>query len=483
MNENNDKENMSPVANMSADSTTDITPSTMTDGGKNEKPPSATNASNEQHQHAEQPAGPVPTTDDVPGAGKEEAVAESITAAAPEPLDASYMDVMESATLLSHGQSLLSNKQWNLACEALSRCVERAASEFGDTALPLAPLYALYGRALVEHWTSAQDALGDKAREVQAEKRINEGAGGLIGDDDVDSDGQAQGEVDANTDDSMAWEALDLARVIYQRNYDAMGSGENGASSSSSAPSTSYPLPVPTTRLEMGVALVSVLLRLGDLHQEQEKFVEAAADYNRALDIQRTLLPAHSRDKASTHMELAVCSLWQQQPALALQHYTQAYNILHHRLLWLMAGKPTAAEQPLLSTDLGEEKRLLESKVKLLESEWKSESEEEKKEAAEYRDLIAELKERIDEMIAEIGKQATSSSSSSSSSSLSSSHSSSSSSSNGFSATPFSIPALSFPVSASFSTTTPPASVSSESTSTKRKADEEVGGSEWEGRS
>ena len=489
--DSNDKENVPAAANMTTESKpeTELFASSAAASGDSNKQPSDAHSRHGQQAAAdngkEERSHPADTAANAANgatkADKDEDAAITAAAAVPDTLDASYMDEMDTAALLSHGQSLLSNRQWNLACEALSRCVERAAAEYGDTALALAPLYALYGRALMEHWTSAQDALGDKIREAQAERKINEGAGGLIGDDDVDEDGQAQGELDAGADDSMAWEALDLARAIYQRHYDAMASSDaappTATTSSASAPSTAYLLPVPTSRHEMGLALVSLLLRLGDLHQEQEKFVEAATDYNQALSLQRTLLPMHSRDRAATHMELAVCSLWQQQPALALHHYTEAYNTLHHCLLWLMAGKPTPAQQQQrLSDDLGEEKRLLESKMRVVDSEWKGASEEERKEAAEYRDLIAELKERMDEMRAEISKQAMPASAASLSSSIPSSSSSSSSlssSSSGFFSSPFSIPSLSFSLSSSSSSLSPPIHVpSSEPAGVKRKTDE-----------
>ena len=465
-----------------ADSATDLTASSAADAGENNKPTSAANPSTAHHEQAARSkehalpaaADTAVVVDESSTAGKEEQVASSSSSAGADPLDASYMDVMESATLLSHGQSLLASKCWNLACEALSRCVERAASQYGDTALALAPLYALYGRALLEHWTSAQVALGDKLKEAQAEKKINEGAGGLIGEDDVDEDGQtAQAEAEVSTDDSMAWEVLDLARVIYQRQYDSMASEHTAAPS---ALTTEYPLPVPTTRQEVGLALVSVLLRLGDLHQEQEKFVEAGTDYSQAASLQSALLPLHTRDRAATHMDLAVCSLWMQQPREALQHYIVASQILRHCLAWLAAGKPTAIDLQPPTADSGEVDKLFEQvKSRMAQGEC---SEEDVKQAVELVDLIAELKERIDEM-ANSDLQPTTSASSSS---AAASSSSSSSSSNGFSSTPFTIPPLSFPVPSFSPAIQPPAaSTTDESSSTKRKAEEntvEVNGKE-----
>ena len=412
------------------------------------------------------------------------------------------LDHLSTSALFELGRSLLSSHRWPLACEALSRCVERTAASDGEESLTVAPLYHQYGRALFENWKATQTALGEAVHEAQGRLgKIGEGEGGLLGEeDDAMDDGEEDGSTAANGsygDDDAAWEVLDLARVIYSRHFtpaSAFASPSSAApllfaSSSSSSASGSG---VGLSNADVGLSLSNVLLLLGDLHQEQEQWAEAYGDYQQALSIQTQLRPLHHRDIASTHTELAVCSLYQSQPAQALVHYTQAYNTLHYHLMWRTArirdiisrALAGSAGEERLSEELAVEKRLVEERVSGVEAAWK-EVEAERKTMAECQDFIDEMRERIDEMKKEMTKPTVDPASASASSAFPSSSASSSAASGGvasagFLSSPFAIPSLSFgPTSAasaasSSSSPSPSLSLSSSAStpSLKRKAED-----------
>ena len=414
-----------------------------------------------------------------------------------------HFDFLSTSALLDLGRSLLTSRQWSLACEALSRCVERTAASDGEESLTVAPLYHQYGRALFENWRATQTALGEAVHEVQGRVgKIGEGEGGLLGEDDaMDDDAEEDDPVAAaaatHGDDDAAWEVLDLARVIYSRHFtpssayaSASSAALPSASSSSSSSSAAGAGVLGLSNSELGLSLANVLLLLGDLHQEQEQWAEAYGDYQQALSIQQQLRPLYHRDIASTHTELAVCALYQSQPAQALVHYTQAYITLHYHLMWRTArirhlmdhalGSPNAGEERL-SEELAVEKRLVEEKVEGVEGAWK-EVGAERKAMAECRDFIDEMRERIDEMKAEMTKPSTSSASSVTSSSSSSSTAGDSGVSGGFLSSPFAIPSLSFgsssvasadSSSAAFSSSSSSSSVPFSSPSLKRKAEDD----------
>ena len=485
-----DVENNARLANMSH------TPPALSSSPKEEQPAAAPSSSD--------PQPPLPSTAP-PESGKEEkALPPPSSSAVPVPpvVDLSYMDAMDATALLELGRGLMSSKEWGLACEALSRCVERAASAYGDQSLEVAPLYRHYGRALFEHWRSNQSALGEKIKEAQGgDGRVGQGAGGLIGEEDEveDADGESGDAAPAaapHGDDDAAWEVLDLARLIYTRHFvppsDASSSSSaspassspsgTAASSSSSFPSSSTSTAVPGApeNEAIGLALASVLLLLGDLHQEQEQWAQAYQDYQQSLALQQQFLPLPHRDIASTHTELAVCALYQGQPAQALVHYTQAHVTLQYHLLFRIASarrlvSPSSsfclAELYRVSEDAAEEKRLLEQRVLEAEAVWKADEEsgaasspeldEERKAMAECREWLQDMRERIDEMKQEMTKAVTAESATAPSAAPGVAVDGTST---GFLASPFAVPTLSFgPSASSFAQPTLSSSASSTS--------------------
>ena len=402
------------------------------------------------------------------------------------------MDAMATAALWAESQSLLRAERWNLSCEALSRVVEREVAAHGESALQLGRFYLAYGVALLEHWRSAQSRVVEAMKAAMADRQS---MAQLMLD--------AAAEQQEDLDDTLALDMLDLAHAIYAQHYtppaaaaaavtatDAPATvSSSGSSSSSSSTSSSlcWCCESPPSNRELGLSLMSVLLRRGDLRSEHDQWSEAFDDYAAALVIAQRLLPAHHADIAATHCLLAVSKISLKQPSIALFHYTAAYTAAHYQLLHIaqQARERQAAllqrlggGETRLSEELTEEKQRVEAAAAELARGWAQTEEERRQRTQSCRQRIDELKERIDDIREALASPPTarpppallfpSSSSSSSSSASPSSSSAAAPAVSGFASNPFAIPTL-------FSSSTAPSSSATAApfAGEKRKAERE----------
>ena len=100
--------------------------------------------------------------------------------------------------------------------------------------------------------------------------------------EEEEEEGDEEGE-DAEPEDDFnaAWEVLDLARALFEKQQDAEGDA-------------------------VALKLADTFLALGDVSLETEKFEQAIADYGQALALKVDLLPQSSRQIAEAHYKLSI---------------------------------------------------------------------------------------------------------------------------------------------------------------------------------
>lgn len=177
----------------------------------------------------------------------------------------------------SLARSLMKEGRWEEAIDAFSEILERMVPEIGQLSPQLGPIYLAYGRCLLQQAIekatpfegegldnkvedeTVQPDEGGKSKliqighELDSEEEDDDDGGG-----DNNDDGDADGETgDKPSDDlELAWEALDLARLIYEQ--------------------------IPNCPAGL---LADIRMDLGDVSMEGEAFDQAIDDYNVAIEL------------------------------------------------------------------------------------------------------------------------------------------------------------------------------------------------------
>ncbi|KAI5449853.1 hypothetical protein NCC49_003969 [Naganishia albida] len=193
------------------------------------------------------------------------------------------------STLAAEGKKALALGEWEVAVEKYADALELMRALHGELATELAPLLLPYGKALFEVACKQTGVLGkaDEGAEEPAEKApVGKAAQFSFegdGDDDEEQqdegegEGQAEGEGD-DDDFTVAWEVLDLARTLFEKQGTAAAARDLG----------------------------ETYATLGDVSLETENFPQAVEDYTSALQTFHQCLPLTSREVASSHYKLAI---------------------------------------------------------------------------------------------------------------------------------------------------------------------------------
>ncbi|KAH9933512.1 uncharacterized protein B0H18DRAFT_1115498 [Fomitopsis serialis] len=212
-------------------------------------------------------------------------------------------------------------RKYEQSVDHYATALELATEKYGEKGSETADLYYAYGKALLENAIAQSSVLGKEQAEeaVRAVAGESETAGpgkflsfsGDVDDDaeplvpgskedvPVDLFGEAQkaAERDEEEEDdeeeegeeeegepeddfNAAWEVLDLARAIYEKQQEESD--------------------------EVKLKLADTFLALGDVSLETEKFEQAIADYDQALALKVDLLPQSSRQIAEAHYKLSI---------------------------------------------------------------------------------------------------------------------------------------------------------------------------------
>ncbi|KAM3876364.1 nuclear autoantigenic sperm protein [Diretmus argenteus] len=153
---------------------------------------------------------------------------------------------------------------------------------------------------------------GDEESTPEAEQD-EEGEGSRCLDDDDDDDEEEEGEGNAEDKEEdvgnlqLAWEMLEVAKVIYKRN-------ENK---------------------DEQLMAAQTYLKLGEVSAESGNYPQALEDFQECLALQLKHLPPHSRLLAESHYHVATTLCYMDQYSQAIQHYNSSIKVIENRLAML----------------------------------------------------------------------------------------------------------------------------------------------------
>ncbi|KAI0035327.1 hypothetical protein K488DRAFT_43601, partial [Vararia minispora EC-137] len=236
-------------------------------------------------------------------------------------------------------------KKYEEAVDHYATALEVATAKYGHEDAPeLADLYLQYGKALLENAISQSSVLGKEggnevadrddgtsptscvlsfsgdAEEDPAVDLFAQAAQDAIA-DDAEEDGEGEGEDGEPEDDfNAAWEVLDLARAIYEKQKEDE---------------------------EVRLKLADTLILLGDVSLETEKFDQAITDYAAGLELKVALLPVSSRQIAEAHYKLSmVLDMTSGRLSDAIMHVQKALESVDARLHDLKSGLSRVSAVP-----------------------------------------------------------------------------------------------------------------------------------------
>ncbi|KAI3368537.1 hypothetical protein L3Q82_025545, partial [Scortum barcoo] len=137
---------------------------------------------------------------------------------------------------------------------------------------------------------------------------------GVTEDDDDDDDDDEEGEENGQDKEEdevgnlqLAWEMLEVAKVIYKRKESK----------------------------EDQLMAAQAYLKLGEVSAESGNYPQALEDFQECLALQLKHLPSHSRLLAETHYHVATTLCYMDQYSQAIQHYNSSIKVIETRLAML----------------------------------------------------------------------------------------------------------------------------------------------------
>ncbi|GCB70894.1 nuclear autoantigenic sperm protein isoform X2 [Scyliorhinus torazame] len=161
-------------------------------------------------------------------------------------------------------------------------------------------------------------------------------------DDDDENEGTAEKDAESEEVDNLqlAWEMLELAKVIFQRQE--------------------------SKKIQLCAA--QAYLKLGEVGIESENYIQAIEDFRECLSIQEKHLEPHNRLLAETHYQLGLAYSFNNQYDLSLKHFKDSFSVIEKRLALLTdridkteeKGKSPAKDTDAVSEDKQEIEELKE---------------------------------------------------------------------------------------------------------------------------
>ncbi|XP_070688811.1 nuclear autoantigenic sperm protein isoform X3 [Pempheris klunzingeri] len=154
----------------------------------------------------------------------------------------------------------------------------------------------------------------DEESKPETEQDKEESEGNDDDDDDDDEDDDEDGEQNGqNKEDDevgnlqLAWEMLEVAKVIYKRKESK----------------------------DDQLMAAQAYLKLGEVSAESGNYPQALEDFQECLALQLKHLPPHSRLLAETHYHVATTLCYMDQYSQAIQHYNSSIKVIETRLAML----------------------------------------------------------------------------------------------------------------------------------------------------
>ncbi|XP_056894693.1 nuclear autoantigenic sperm protein isoform X4 [Takifugu flavidus] len=277
------------------------------------------------------------------GSAEEQPCSSSAAAAAED----SSVDVMEEAKkLVGAGNKYLVLGDVVSAVAVFQDACSMLAAKYGDTADECGEALFLCGKSLLELARMENSVLGNALEGVPEESEGEEQptdskieSADNLDDDDSDEDdeagegnGQAKEEEVGNL--QLAWEMLEVAKVIYKRKDDEDGQ----------------------------LTAAQIYLKLGEVSAESGNYPQALEDFQECLCLQLKHLPPHSRLLAETHYHVATTLCYMDKYSQAIQHYNSSIEVIEKRLEMLQEAIAKAEGED----GTAEEERELEELKQLL---------------------------------------------------------------------------------------------------------------------
>eukprot|EP01036_Dinobryon_divergens_P054217 gene54217-72456_t len=142
-------------------------------------------------------------------------------------------EVVMSDLRFKQGQKSFAEGKYEAAAEFFSDVLQSSSNTYGDTSIEVAPLWYEYGNALLskEEDSPTDDLLGAAADEAKKQAQILGEELRQQNDEDDENDEDEEEDQEANktsadgaaeeeeaSDMEIAWEALEMARSIYEKN-------------------------------------------------------------------------------------------------------------------------------------------------------------------------------------------------------------------------------------------------------------------------
>lgn len=274
----------------------------------------------------------------------------------------SSIDVTEEAKkLIGTGNRHLVMGDVVSAVSVFQEACAMLAEKYGDTADECGEAFFLCGKALLELARMENTVLGNALEGVPEESSEEgdkqndskiESADNLDDDEEDDDDDDEEEGDDAKDKESeedevgnlqLAWEMLEVAKVIYKRKESK----------------------------EDQLMAAQIYLKLGEVGAESGNYSQSLEDFHECLALQLKHLPSHSRLLAETHYQLGTTYNYTTQYIKAIEHFNNSIKVIESRLSILQKAidKAEGAEA----------------------------AQEEKNELEELKQLLPEIKEKIED--------------------------------------------------------------------------------------
>ncbi|XP_051866772.1 LOW QUALITY PROTEIN: nuclear autoantigenic sperm protein [Pristis pectinata] len=270
---------------------------------------------------------------------------------------------VEAMKLLGAGKRHMVMEDFAAAVNAFQDACRLLSTAHGEIADECGEAYFCYGKALLELARMERGVLGnalqgvpdddddedDEEETATTEDPKIENTGNVDGacaadasegDDENEDTAEKDGESEEVDNLQLAWEMLELAKVIFKRQETK----------------------------EIQLCAAQAYLKLGEVGIESENYIQAIEDFNECLNIQEKHLDPHNRLLAETHYQLGLAYSFNNQHDFSLKHFKESFSVIEKRLAMLTEriekaeerGKSPAKDSDAVSEDKQEVEELKE---------------------------------------------------------------------------------------------------------------------------
>ncbi|EMR10810.1 hypothetical protein PNEG_00957 [Pneumocystis murina B123] len=282
----------------------------------------------------------------------------------------SELSLEEAYSVVNEADRLYYKKDYEKAVEKYSLALERIVREYGEGDVRNADVFYSYGRALFHLAVKRSGVFGGVVPPLKNHTDIGSAfpkplfnSSRLCFSGDESSDEESEDMVKED-DFSIAWEALDFSRFLYQKMLDI----NRGVSEKSSEDQKMGFVEENSITIEKKLADTYDLL--GEISLENENFQQALVDFQSSLDLKIKIYPLESSLISEAHYKLALALEFLQESDLrekAIEHIHWAIKSLEKRLEIEQKSKKGKEKQEKEESEIQDMLLELRQKIKELE--------------------------------------------------------------------------------------------------------------------